>query len=227
MDIKEKIETLEKRDYPVNIYSRIVREFIDDTIEIKPVLIRPGFYLNDISLYKEAVSNINNYDSSITTYCKLIHYIMEKFGVNCNKEKRWKVLLSGEMDEDGIVHPVSINKFIGKNAAMCFERATFLHNTLKILDYESAVIVGNFSTGDDKCDDAHAYNLVVTKNDEYMLLDSTNFMIGVEDFKAYPCIFNVTKDEYFDLIYGRKSFEARKEKNPLKVNFKDIQWFYS
>lgn len=224
MNIEEKIKKLDKYEYPVNIYSRIIRDFISDTTEIKPILIRKGFYLNDISLYKEALSNITEYDSDMTIFCKLIHYIMDKFGVVCSKENRWKVLNIDSKDEYGLECPVSIREFIGKNAAMCFERATFLHNILKILDFESAVIVGKLYSNSEE--EYHAYNIVITKDSKYVLLDSTNFIIGLKDKKAYPCIFFLTKEEYNGIIYGREKFKANKVKNPLLVEFGDIDFMY-
>lgn len=224
MNIEERISMLDKYDYPVNIFSRIIRDFIDDKTEIKPVLIRKGFYLDDISLYKEAISNISEHDSNITIFCKIIHYIMDKFGVICSKENRWKVLNLDYKDEYGFEHPVSIREFVGKNAAMCFERATFLHNNLKILDFESAVIVGKLYSNDGE--EYHAYNLVITEDSKYVLLDSTNFMLGIKDKKAYPCIFTLTKEEYKGIVYGNSKFRASKEKNPLIVEFMDFDLMY-
>lgn len=224
MNIEERISMLDKYDYPVNIFSRIIRDFIDDKTEIKPVLIRKGFYLDDISLYKEAISNISEHDSNITIFCKIIHYIMDKFGVICSKENRWKVLNLDYKDEYGFEHPVSIREFVGKNAAMCFERATFLHNTLKILDFESAVIVGKLYSNEEE--EYHAYNLVITNDSKYVLLDSTNFMRGTKDKKAYPCIYTLTKEEYKGIVYENSKFRASKEKNPLLVEFMDFDLMY-
>lgn len=210
MNIEERISMLDKYDYPVNIFSRIIRDFIDSTTEIKPILFRKGFCLDDISLYKEAIANISTDDSNITIFCKLIHYIMEKFGVQCSKENRWKVLNLDVRDEYGFEIPVSIREFVGKNAAMCFERATFLHNTLKILDFETAVIVGKLYSNDGE--EYHAYNLVITNDSKYVLLDSTNFMLGTNDKKEYPCIFTLTREEYKGIVYENSKFRASKEK---------------
>lgn len=55
MNIEERIKSLEKREQTVTIFSKVVKEFIADNAEIKPNILLPGIYLDNIPLYKEAI----------------------------------------------------------------------------------------------------------------------------------------------------------------------------
>lgn len=224
MNIEEKINSLEKRTHTISILSGLIEQFIDAKVEIKPTLIRPGFYLDSISLYKAAINFVTDSDSTIGIVADLMLFISILFGCECTEESRWKVIDSGDVDEDGFIDGVSIIKFIGKNAALCLERASFLHNCLMILDICDIMKVGNIIFDDE--DSPHAYNLVTTKNNMHLLVDATNYMIGVEDEKYYPFIFKLTEEEYFGLINDKIMFNATREKNPLKGEFLDFDFLY-
>lgn len=224
MNLREKINSLDKREDTVCILSRAIREFIDSKTEIKPVLMYPGFYLDDMSLYKEAIKYVDNYNSTIAITMNLICFIILKFGMFGDMKIRKTILFNGREDEDGIIGGVSITDFIGKNAALCLERASFLHNCLTLLDIPDTLIIGNIMFGDS--DESHAYNLITTKNKKYLLVDATNYMVSVESHKYFPCIFKLTEREYYGLIAKKIMFEASQEKNPIKKEFFDIDYLY-
>lgn len=207
--------------------SRLVRDFISDTTEIKPNVLYPGFYLDDITLYKEAINDIEREENTLKVIRTIVYYIVSKFGMEAYNKKRMHILCSGNTDEFGFTKGVSIRKFIGKNAAMCFERASFLHNSLKIVGFDDFLKIGSMKYSEDKV--CHAYNLLITKNENYVLVDPSNFVINARNGKRRftASIFKLTKEEYYGMINGYTVYNANRTKHPQSKYLENFMWLYS
>ncbi len=227
MNVEEKIDMIDKRDQNVTIMSKIVREFISDTVEIKPNILYPGFHLDDISLYKESIKSIEMEENTLKVIRTIVYYIADIFGIEGNRKKRMQILCSGDKDEFGFSKSVSITKFIGKNAAMCLERAAFFHNTLKILGFDDILKIGSMKYND--VEGIHAYNLLITKKGNYALVDPTNFVINIKNEKRRftASIFKLKKEEYEGLLKGNVVYKADNSKHPHKKYIEDFCWQYS
>lgn len=218
MNVEEKIEMLAKRTESVSMLGRKVTEFLSQSAEIRPNLLFPGFYLDDNTLYEEAMAEIEEKDTIIPILLKLVVYMVKKFGLYGDEKSRQDVIFSGESDEDGFLEGVSIQKYIGKNAAMCIERASFLHNALRLLDYDTTLLLGNFQSRGENLNGNHAYNLVVTKNSKYLLVDATNYTQILKDSKKVlvPTILKLTLEEYEGLLSGKTPYQFKKAMHVTK-----------
>lgn len=227
MSVEKRIKSLEKREQTVTIFSKVVKEFIADNAEIKPYILLPGIYLDNISLYEEAIENIGNEDNTLKIVRNIIYYMADKFGIYGDNTKRINILSSGEVDEYDIIKPVSITKFVGENAALCLERAAFFHNCLKILGLDDILKIGSLRFSN--IEENHAYNLIITKMGNYLLVDPNNFVVINKDGKRMnsECVFKLTKDEYYGLLEGNISYNADKTKHPVKSYVEDFNWQYT
>lgn len=227
MNIEERIKSLEKREQTVTSMSKVVRDFISDTTEIKPSVLYPGFYLDDITLYKEAINDIEREENTLKVIRTIVYYIASKFGMESYSKERMHILCSGNADEFGFSKGVSIRKFIDKNAAMCLERAAFLHNSLKILGFDDVLKIGSMKYSEEEGN--HAYNLLITKNGNYVLVDPSNFVIKIKNGKRRftASIFKLTKKEYDGLINEYIVYNANRTKHPQGKYLENFMWLYS
>ena len=139
------------------------------------------------------------------------------------------LFFNGESDEDGFLQGVSIQKYIGKNAAMCIERAAFLHNALRLLDYNTTLLLGKFQSKRENLNGNHAYNLVVTKNNKYLLVDATNYTKILKDSKKVlvPTMFKLTLEEYEGLLSGKMPYQFNKAMHVTKYPIvEEPDWEY-
>lgn len=229
MNVEEKIKMLEKRTGTVSMLSRKVTEFLPKCVEIRPNFIFPGFYLDDNTLYEEAMGEIEEKDTIIPILMKLIGYMVKKFGLYGDEKGRNSLILSGESDEEGFIQGVSIQKYIGKNVAMCIERAAFLHNSLRLLDYTTTLLLGSFQSKRENLNGNHAYNLVVTKNNNYVLVDATNYTRVVKDSKEVlvPTILKLTLEEYEGLLNEKTPYQFNKAMHVTRYPIvEEYDWEY-
>ena len=178
------------------------------------------FFLDDFEIYndfsKYLIKRLLLEEREMITFDDLILatqlFIIRTFGPSDN-ERDLDLYFCQREDEH-----VSIKDIYKKNWAVCIERATFVHNLLKMLELDDTIINCDLTSNNKKeWAVSHVLN-VVRNNDEYYIIDFTNYSFEYNDIlvddKAFmelknviPTVVKLTRNEYEDFINGHKCVE--------------------
>ncbi|MDO4282983.1 MAG: hypothetical protein Q4D02_05025 [Clostridia bacterium] len=225
MNIKERIKSIEKTDKGISIFHRATAEFLSSTAEIRPSVIFPGFYLDNEELYEEALHDAKDISDTVYNVNMLIGYMVKKFGVFGDENRRMDILLNGKADEDGMIGGVSITEFIGQDAALCCERSAFMHNCLRLLGYKDTIIFGKIKSEKANVFDNHAYNILVTGNANHCLIDATNHSKRANG-NFIPTIFKLDLDTYTGLLTGSLTYKVNMIDHAFTGDKMEVDWEY-
>ena len=174
------------------------------------------FYLDDLEVYndfsKYLIKRFLLKEHEMITFDDLILatqlFIIRTFGPSGDEKDLYHFFCRRE-DEH-----VSIKDIYKKNWAVCIERATFVHNLLKMLELDDTVIYCNLTFNNKKeVAESHALN-VVRHNDEYYIIDFTNYSSEYNDIvvddktlmeikNVIPTVVKLSQKEYEDFINGQ------------------------
>lgn len=206
VSVSRRIKELDKRTVDISMYDRGTDEFLAEKVQIRPHPVFPGFHLDNITLYEEALNDVIELTGTLYNVNKIISYIYEKFGMY-GTSSGIAILLQGRERVNGKCVGVSIDNFVGKGVALSCVKASFLHNCLKLLGYDAILVFGYIKKGDLQ-EEPLAYNLV-SFSDKYYLVDCCNYTCDGD--KVIPNIFELTQEKFEELIYGEGGYESKSE----------------
>ncbi|MDO4282633.1 MAG: hypothetical protein Q4D02_03275 [Clostridia bacterium] len=198
------VETFQGTEVDVSVGN--IFQFIGKDTEVKPSPFFPGTYFDNYNLYEEviSVSNIEQLGSVITSTFK---WMLEHFGLVTSESSanRQRILMRGRKHEDGIIRGVSVNDLLGKSAALCSERATFIHNILILAGFQATLIFGSING------EPHAFNLI-RWNNKQALLDISNYHLVKKGDREFvePTLCFLNDEEYQKILRGG-SYTTKKD----------------
>ncbi len=212
-EIREKIAQYEDvykdtKNSPISFFPKSTKVYIVKKREIRISNCVLGFCLDDEDSYIECITSLGE-EKGYMRLLSIFAYIQEKFGTCANADKRWKFYSSFDWDSD---QPISIKEFYGTDMAMCTERASFTHNILKLLGYDTELIVGHLINSGNR--EGHCYNIYTTSKGKHVLFDTAYWILlknneGISDaVYAHPIIVKISEDEYSRILGGRGCFLA-------------------
>ena len=216
------IKEIEKHTEDISMYGRGTGLFLTPYVQIRPHPVFPGFYLDNLTLYEEALEDVE-FTESLDNVIKVISYIYDVFGKTGSGVDEMRLLLQGKERVKGKCKGVSIDSFVGKNIALSCEKASFLHNCLKILGYEAYLIFGYFKKDDQESEVGVAYN-VAKINEKFYLIDSCHYI--EEGDKTIPNIFEISVDDYDNLIFCLDEYVSN-DKDHYYFDTIDTTYVYS
>ncbi len=228
--ILKKIDEYGEKNGLLCVLNRNYKEFITRDMEVRPMILYPGFYLDDYELYEEALKDVDTTSQRfVVIVANLVNFVAKKFGFYGDELTRQQILINGNVKKDGFVDAVSISEFIGKDAAMCVERSALLHNLLKLLDIDDVLIFGSFESKIQANSGKHCYNLVTTPKGKHALVDATNYTTVIIDGeeKFLPTIVQITDEEYEGLVKKETEYRLNLGHHLYHGEKKAVDWIYS
>lgn len=194
------------------------------------------FYLDDLEIYndfsKYLIKRLLLEEREIITFDDLILatqlFVIRTFGPSTNESDLYHYFCQREYEH------VSIKDIYKKNWAVCIQRATFVHNLLKMLGLDDTIINCDLTSNNKKeWAVSHVLN-VVRNNDEYYIIDFTNYSLEYDDIivddktlmeikNVIPTVVKLTQKEYEDFINGQKCVEFDIVDKNLTENTEDIK----